>query len=189
MDTLSLVFILITVILASLVRRLFSSRALNQEKRKESKIQSILRKKDAINDIQKAGSLSVYIEQQHDKVGDIIEFNMQNKPYISISNPEYIASLTKVGSRPVELFDFITPVFGKDNIQIYRAPRAALHRKFVLPFFSSEAVSEKFDHLLNITDESIIDTIKKSIDEDRSIEIQAELLKYTFKMIIYFTVG
>ena len=57
--------------------------------------------------------------------------------FVSINDANLIKQVIKLGSRPVKLFDFIVPLFGEDNLQIYSAERASKLRKLIANAFGT----------------------------------------------------
>ena len=96
--------------------------------------------KDDSIEISNSGGLIEFLRRKHAIFGEIIIFYLgKGNKIVSINNPNLIKSTLKFGSRPKALFEFLTPLIGKDNLQIFSAERAAQFRRLVSGCLGAES--------------------------------------------------
>ena len=136
MPSFEILSILFTFVIALVLKRIFFSSPSTNDTQV-----TVESKRDDTSEITKAGGLVEYIKREHKKQGALVEFYMgEGNRFVSINDPNYIKQITKLGSRPVQLFDFIVPLFGKDNLQIYSADRASKLRKLITNAFGTQRI-------------------------------------------------
>jgi hypothetical protein len=105
--------------------------------------------KDDLAEISKKGLLD-FIKHRHDKLGGIVEFYMgPSNLIVSINDPVLLRPTVKLGSRPKPLFEFISPLIGKDNLQIFNAERAFKFRKLISSSLGPQGKYELNKSLIN----------------------------------------
>ena len=51
----------------------------------------------------------------------------------SINEPNLLSKTLIIGDRPIDMFKFLTPLIGNDNLQIFTGSRAKSLRKLLMP--------------------------------------------------------
>jgi hypothetical protein len=117
-------FLVFSILLANLINKFLKG------KTKKNLVKQ--NQNDDSSEIAKAGGLIEFVRQRHAECGEIIEFYMgKGNHIVSINDPNLIKPTLKCGSRPKALFEFVTPLIGEDNLQIFSAERAIQFRKLV----------------------------------------------------------
>jgi len=130
-----------------------------------------------------AGGLVPFVRNMHEEYGYVCQFYLgANNPVISINDPQLLMNTLKMGSRPIEMFKFLEPLLGPDNLQIYDGDRAAKFRRLTNPAFGHQVLSSKYEDILKLALE-ITDHLNSFAEKD-TVLIQSELLKFGLKAII-----
>jgi len=129
MSYLEIIFILVTILIGICLKRIFFPQS-----------NELVEKRDDTLEITNAGGLVEFIKREHEKQeSPLVEFYMGvGNKFVSINEPNLIKQLNKLGSRPIHLFDFIVPLFGKDNLQVYSSERALKLRKLIANAFGTQ---------------------------------------------------
>jgi hypothetical protein len=69
--------------------------------------------------IKAAGGMVPFVKNMHDDLGYVCKFYLvPNQPVVSINDPQLLKNTLKMGSRPIEMFKFLEPLLGPDNLQV-----------------------------------------------------------------------
>ncbi|KAL1925349.1 uncharacterized protein VTP21DRAFT_232 [Calcarisporiella thermophila] len=141
----------------------------------------------SLPDIAVAGGLIPFVRSLHSNYGPIARFYLTpGEPVISVADSEIIkkSGLLQAGSRPKDMFAFLTPLIGSDNLQIYDAKRADLARRRFAPALSHQVISTKYRDILDII-HSLFDRWDRQIEKGQDIiAMQTELMWFGLMAIV-----
>jgi cytochrome P450 len=136
--------------------------------------------------IAQAGSMKNFVGQLHDQYGSIVQFNLTpHSRIVSVNDPELLKQTLKMGSRPKDLFKFLEPLLGEDNLQVYDSVRGAAHRKLVRSAVGYQFMKNRFQGMVDIAEQKVQE-LKKDTKE---VKMQQSLLSTAMKIAIKFLVG
>ncbi|XP_078001564.1 cytochrome P450 20A1-like isoform X2 [Glandiceps talaboti] len=115
----------------------------------------ILTRKGNLPDIDAAGSLHQFLMKLHPKYGRIASFWYGKRHYVSFASPEAFKEHIEVFDRPLELFDFMVPIYGKDSVTITNGETVKRRRKHFDVPFGYAAVKKKYCHFHKVSDEML----------------------------------
>jgi hypothetical protein len=99
---------------------------------------------DHIPDKIKKTGLIPYLRKKHLKHGRIVtDLPLINT--ISVIDPITIGSSLHIGDRPKNMYKFLEPIWGKDNLHVFSADRAKIYRNL---FDTALSVDGKFLHII-----------------------------------------
>ncbi|RIA84907.1 cytochrome P450 [Glomus cerebriforme] len=142
-------------------------------------------KDDENFDISSCGGFIPYLRKLHANQGAHVLSSKLPPNTISIVDPIVIKAILSIGDRPIDLFKFLEPFLGVDNIQILDANRAASFRKLIQPALGHDVIVAKYQSLRNIGVE-FIERWEKLImnDKDSVIKMQEECLELALRIIL-----
>lgn len=82
------------------------------------------------------------IRKLHAEQGLVVSSNLPIDNAISVADAKIVKESLQIGDRPKELFKFLEPLVGEDNIQIYNTERAHRFRKLTGPAFGHQGESK-----------------------------------------------
>ncbi|CAG8476830.1 7328_t:CDS:2 [Funneliformis mosseae] len=135
------------------------------------------------DEVKEAGFVS-FLRKKHLEYGWIVP-GLPLKNTISIIDPTAIKSSLHVGDRPKHLYQFLEPVWGKDNLQVLSAKRASKYRKLFRPALTVGAFADQYNDIRNLGVE-MIDKWEKNIvfKHENVIRMQDQSLEFSLKATI-----
>ncbi|XP_070560265.1 cytochrome P450 20A1-like [Ptychodera flava] len=97
-----------------------------------------------LQDITEAGGFADFLFKLHDKYGRVASFWYGKHYYVSLASPEAWKDHIKIFDRPVELFDFLTPLIGDISLQTTNGKEGKHRRKIYDVAFQNEAVKNYY---------------------------------------------
>lgn len=98
--------------------------------------------------IKKTG-LIPYLRKKHLKYGRVVtDLPLINT--ISVIDPMAIRSSLNIGERPRNMYKFLEPIWGKDNLYVFSADRAKIYRSFFDPALSVDGKLLYYCQLINL---------------------------------------
>jgi len=137
-----------------------------------------------LQDIINAKGLIPYVKNLHEEHGPVIKFWLNGVTVVvSINSPEYLQKTAKIGTRPKDLFEFLSKLLGPKNLQIYSGGEAKLFRGEVVKTLGHTLLSKKYEQLFHNAQLSV-KSIGSHVSSDQSFGIQNELLKFGLRSVL-----
>ncbi|RGB39123.1 cytochrome P450 [Rhizophagus diaphanus] len=144
---------------------------------------------DHIPDKVKKIGLIPYLRKKHLKHGRVVtDLPLINT--ISVIDPMTIRSSLNIGDRPRNMYKFLEPIWGKDNLYVFSADRAKIYRSFFDPALSVDVIIDKYHDMRNFGVE-IVDNWEKSIvlKHENVVRMQEQGLEFSLKATIQALFG
>ncbi|XP_070560255.1 cytochrome P450 20A1-like [Ptychodera flava] len=129
-----------------------------------------------LQDITEAGGFPDFLFKLHDKYGRVASFWYGKHYYVSLASPEAWKDHIKLFDRPVELFDFLTPLIGDISLQTTNGKEGKHRRKIYDVAFQNEAVKNYYKCIQEVADDTL-ETLS-SIPPGETIPLQPHLSSY-----------
>ncbi|RHZ67641.1 hypothetical protein Glove_300g113 [Diversispora epigaea] len=157
------------------VKKSFPPPSLKRETKEEDK-----------EDASSSGGFVALIRKLHAKQGPVVLSKLPLENTISVVDTTIIKESLQNGDRPKDLFKFLEPLAGKDNLQIFNAERSQIFRKLTGPAFGHQIMLEKFEGIQNIAID-LINKWEKIIDtqENAIIKMQQECYEFSLRITSY----
>ncbi|RIA86249.1 cytochrome P450 [Glomus cerebriforme] len=143
-------------------------------------------KDDENFDIASCGGFIPYLRRLHANQGaHVLSPKLPYPNTISVVDPITVKAILSIGDRPVDLFKFLEPFLGEDNLQIFDADRAASFRKLVGPALGHDVIVTKYPSMRDIGVE-FIERWEKLVmnDKDSVIKMQDECLEFSLRVVL-----
>ncbi|GBC05475.1 hypothetical protein RclHR1_06240011 [Rhizophagus clarus] len=139
---------------------------------------------DHIPDKVKKTGLIPYLRKKHLKHG----WAVTDLPFIntiSVIDPIAIKSSLHIGDRPRNMYKFLEPFLGKDNLHVFSADRAKIFRSCFDPALSVDVIIDKFHDMRNFGVE-IVEKWEKNIvlRHEDVVRMQDQSLEFSLKATI-----
>jgi len=134
------------------------------------------------NKIKEAGGLIPYLRSMVQTYGSTFSFSNESTHYYCTLDPNIIKKTLKMGSRPIPLFDFLIPLLGKDNAQVWDGARAKKGRGLFRKAYSHDSVKHHFKNMEAIIVEMVKEWEKKVKAGEKEIAAQQDLLHVAIKI-------
>jgi len=141
-----------------------------------------LSEKKIFAEMSSCGGFIPYLRKLHENQGNHVTTNLPYPNTISVVDPMIMKATLQIGDRPVNLFKFLEPFLGNDNLQIHDSKRAANFRKLIGPSLGHDVISSKFPTIRNIALE-FIERWEKLVMNDKNsvIRMQDECLEFSLR--------
>ncbi|XP_077997363.1 cytochrome P450 20A1-like [Glandiceps talaboti] len=96
--------------------------------------------KGNLPDIDEAGSLHEFLMKLHSKYGPVASFWYGKNYFVSLGSPQAFKDHTKLSDRPIELFEFVKPLFGPQSITYANGEDIVGRRRVYDPPFHHKAI-------------------------------------------------
>ncbi|CAG8513040.1 4343_t:CDS:2 [Diversispora eburnea] len=143
-------------------------------------------KEENDDDISSSGGFVALIRKLHTKQGPVVSLKLPLENTISVVDTTIIKESLQNGDRPKDLFKFLEPLAGKDNLQIFDNERSQRFRKLTGSAFGHQIMLEKFEGIRNIAID-LINRWEKIINtqENAIIKMQQECFEYSLRITAY----
>ncbi|RHZ79268.1 hypothetical protein Glove_150g70 [Diversispora epigaea] len=138
------------------------------------------------DDISSSGGFVALLRKLHAKQGPVVLSKIPLANTISVVDTMIIKESLHNGDRPKDLFKFLEPIIGEDNLQIFDTERAQRFRKLTGSAFGNQILSNKFEGIRNIA----IDLVSRwekifNTQENVIIKTQQECYEFSLRITAY----
>ncbi|CAB4471430.1 unnamed protein product [Rhizophagus irregularis] len=139
-------------------------------------------KNEIFSEMSLCGGFIPYLRKLHKNQGNNVTSDLPYPNTISAVDPMIMKATLQVGDRPIELFKFLEPFLGNDNLQIHDSKRAAKFRKVVGSCLGHDVIVAKYPTLRNLALE-FIERWEKVVMNDKNsiIKMQEECLEFSLR--------
>ncbi|CAB5198624.1 unnamed protein product [Rhizophagus irregularis] len=139
-------------------------------------------KNEIFSEMSSCGGFIPYLRKLHKNQGNNVTSGLPYPNTISVVDPMIMKATLQVGDRPIELFKFLEPFLGNDNLQIHDSKRAVEFRKVVGSCLGHDVIVAKYPTLRNLALE-FIERWEKVVMNDKNsiIKMQEECLEFSLR--------
>ncbi|GBB95891.1 hypothetical protein RclHR1_02640005 [Rhizophagus clarus] len=137
---------------------------------------------DVFPEISSCGGFIPYLRKLHEDQGDLVSSKLPYPNTISVVDPMIMKATLQIGDRPINLFKFLEPFLGNDNLQIHDSKRAAKFRKLVGSSFGHDVLVAKYPILRDIVVE-FIEKWENMVMKDKNtvFKMQEQCLEFSLR--------
>jgi cytochrome P450 len=107
---------------------------------------------------------------------------------VSVCDPALLRSTLRLGSRPIQLFQFVAPLLGDDNLQVYDARRAKETRRVLSSVLAHRHLASSYDDLLAHA-LALMEDLQAKSDDGAVMGLQNELLCFALRSALSVFAG
>ncbi|CAG8471440.1 38_t:CDS:2 [Diversispora eburnea] len=135
------------------------------------------------DDISSSGGFVALLRKLHAKQGPVVLSKIPLENTISVVDTAIIKESLHNGDRPRDLFKFLEPIFGEDNLQVFDTERSQRFRKLTGSAFGNQRIRNIAINLVNRW-EKIFNTQENAI-----IKMQQECGEFSLRITAYSISG
>ncbi|XP_076467327.1 cytochrome P450 20A1-like [Babylonia areolata] len=138
-------------------------------------------------DIQRAGSLHEFLQQQHKELGPIVSFWIGEGFVVSIASPSLFKQHANVFDRPGELFSIMLPIFGDKSLYFLNGAEGRARRQL----YDKSLSHENLDQYSEILNKISSDMAGKwgTVVKDEHISLQQYMTAFAIKAVLQCVMG
>ncbi|KAL8558521.1 hypothetical protein ACOMHN_038845 [Nucella lapillus] len=138
-------------------------------------------------DIQRAGSLHQFLQQQHKDLGPIVSFWIGEGFVVSIASPGLFKQHAAVFDRPGELFSIMLPVFGEKSLYFLNGAEGRARRQLYDKSLHHENLNQYSEILGKIS--SDMTTKWGTVVKDEHVSLQQYMSAFSIKAVLQCVMG